>query len=85
MTHDGGYIHSRYLSEGELNELYGDNGKTFKTLDEAIAYQTGRKNARIYVLWKGFGQFREPAGYLVSIEGAPPAGVRYTGKVRTSE
>jgi hypothetical protein len=70
------------MSNEELNHLYGDLGKTFKTQQAAIEHAKGIKGARIYSLWDTFNGARGRVGYLVSIEPPAPKPKRYTGKVR---
>ena len=69
-------------SNHALNQLYGDMGRTFPTLEQAAAFATGKKYARIYPLWDGLPGLRYRIGYLVSIEAPPPPNRRYSGKVR---
>jgi hypothetical protein len=70
------------ISDEELNYLYGNVGKTFKTQQAAIEHAKGIKGARIYPLWDTFYGARERIGFLVSVDPPEPKPLRYTGKVR---
>lgn len=70
----------------DLNRAYGENGKTFSTMEQAEQYALGRRYARIYRIFDEVDGKRSVIAFLVSIETPPDVKPlpRFTGVVRPS-